>query len=172
MRRKFVCFVVCVALAVFASGCEDSPPTGANSQPAAANVNSPAPTAVSPAQGAALTTAKSNEFGQYVADSEGRALYLFTPDSSGESSCYEACAQAWPPLFSTGTPKAGDSTIRQDLIGTIKRRDGAMQVTYNGHPLYYYVKDSGAGQVTGQDVKSFGGEWYLLTPQGEKLEKH
>lgn len=110
-------------------------------------------------------------YGAFLTDAEGRALYLFTADTQGESSaCYDDCAAAWPPLLAAGTPTAADPALDAAMLGTLERRDGAMQVTYNGWPLYYYQPDQASGQVTGQDVHGFGGEWYLVSPQGEQIE--
>lgn len=123
------------------------------------------------ASGAVLTLARSDEFGQYVADANGRALYMFTPDTGGTSTCYDACAEAWPPFLAPeGTPSARGGELESSLIGTTERRDGATQVTYGGFPLYYFQKDREAGQTTGQDIHGFGGEWYLVTPEGTKLQ--
>lgn len=125
---------------------------------------------------AQLTAAQSAEYGAYVADAEGRALYMFTADQQGTgdqaatSNCYDACAQAWPPLLTEGDPVAGPQ-VDETLLGTLERQDGTTQVTYGGWPLYYYVQDQGPGQTTGQDVQGFGGEWYLVSPQGERIEE-
>jgi predicted lipoprotein with Yx(FWY)xxD motif len=108
--------------------------------------------------------------GQYITDAAGRALYLFMKDKGQQgSTCFDACAQAWPPYMTTQAPKAGDSAVQQTLLSTSKRPDGNMQVTYGGWPLYYYVKDSAAGQTTGHDVMGFGAEWYLVAPNGMAL---
>ena len=121
---------------------------------------------------ATLTVQDSPEHGTYVADGDGRALYMFEADQRGQgnakavSNCSGACAEAWPPLIVQGTPAAGDQ-VQADLIATISRPDGTMQATYGGWPLYYYVKDQGAGQTTGHDVEGFGAEWYLVTASGE-----
>jgi predicted lipoprotein with Yx(FWY)xxD motif len=114
---------------------------------------------------------RTEEHGQFIADVGGRALYLLEADTQGSSSCYDACAQMWPPFASpVGTPRAGAAGVEPNLIGTIQRRDGTTQVTFGGHPLYYYTKDQGPGQATGQDVTDQWGEWYLVTPKGGKLE--
>jgi predicted lipoprotein with Yx(FWY)xxD motif len=120
---------------------------------------------------AELTVRESPEHGQYVADGEGMALYMFEADTRGEgdteavSTCYDDCAGAWPPLVAEEA-QAGDQ-VESDLIGTIERRDGEMQVTYGGWPLYYFVRDEAAGDTNGQDVEGFGAEWYLVSPSGE-----
>lgn len=122
-----------------------------------------------------LTTAQSAKFGTYVADGSGRALYMFTADRQGQGStaaqtnCYGQCAVAWPPLVAEGTPALGDQ-LQKSLLGSITRKDGKRQVTYGGWPLYYYVKDKGAGSTVGQDVHGSGGEWYLVGPDGKKID--
>ena len=121
-----------------------------------------------------LETEKSAQYGAYLTDSRGRALYMFEADKQGEgkaeakTNCYDACAKAWPPLIAEGKPQAG-SRVDESLIGTVERKDGKKQVTYNGWPLYYFIKDKGKGEATGQDVEGFGGEWYLLTAEGERV---
>lgn len=122
-----------------------------------------------------LQTAHSDQHGEYLTDGSGRALYMFTADQQGggsqeaTSNCYEACATAWPPLLGE-TAQLGGSQMDPAKLRTIQRKDGSSQITYNGWPLYYYFEDEGPGKTTGQDVHGFGGEWYLLTPEGEKLE--
>lgn len=124
-----------------------------------------------------LTVKQSSQFGNYVADASGRPLYMFTSDTQGQgssqakSSCQDQCAKAWPPLTVQGQPQVG-SELQQDLVSTLQRQDGQMQVTYGGWPLYYFAKDKGGSDaVEGQDVHGFGGEWYLVSPDGSKNEK-
>jgi predicted lipoprotein with Yx(FWY)xxD motif len=122
--------------------------------------------------GAAVTVANSPQYGSYLADGQGRALYLFTADKPGASSCTGACATAWPPYVAEqGAPGAGSAGVQASMLSSLQRPDGKTQVVYNQHPLYYFQKDTGPGQTTGEDIHAFGGEWYLVTPQGEKLEK-
>ena len=122
---------------------------------------------------ATLTVRESPEHGQYVADAEGMALYMFESDTRGEgdtpaeSTCHDDCAEAWPPLIAQ-EPQGGDQ-IQADLIGTFERRDGEMQVTYGGWPLYYFVRDEEPGDTAGHDVEGFGAEWYLVGPDGEAI---
>ncbi len=123
---------------------------------------------------ATVTVAESDQYGQYLADADGRALYLFTADTRGEGdgsaqvSCSEACLDAWPPLYTQGEPQAG-SQVDDSLLGTVQH-EGRTMVTYNGWPLYYFVRDQGPGQTQGQDIHSFGGGWYLVSPEGEQIE--
>src|ERR1700722_2435997 len=100
-------------------------------------------------------------------------LYMFVPDKrSGVSTCYNACARAWPPLLLTGTdvPVYGHG-VNPHLLGTTKRTDGTVQVTYNGWPLYLWVTDSEPGQATGQAINNNGGLWYVLNPDGHVVTK-
>jgi predicted lipoprotein with Yx(FWY)xxD motif len=106
------------------------------------------------------------DFGEILTDGEGRALYLFTDDTEGVSNCSGNCATAWPPFTVEGEAMAGEG-IDQAMLGTITRDDGTLQVTYNGHPLYYYADDVNPGDVTGQGV---GDVWYLVNAQGEQVE--
>lgn len=109
-------------------------------------------------------------FGRHLTDAGGRTLYLFTADHGGKSSCYGACAGAWPPFTTTGKPAAAPG-LRAGLLGVSLRKGGARQVTYNGMPLYYFAGDSGAGATEGEEITHFGGTWYLVSPQGAKIEK-
>ena len=106
--------------------------------------------------------------GRILVDSKGRTLYDFPPDMQGASTCYGACAALWPPLTTTGKPHAG-AGVSASLLGTTKRSDGKLEVTYNGHPLYYYVADSKRGQTTGQGLIQFGAPWWVLTPTGKEI---
>ena len=117
----------------------------------------------------------SDPYGEYLTDDAGHPLYLFKADKRGsrgqqaESDCYEDCAKSWPPLLSAGEPQAR-VPVKPDLLATLVRKDGAEQVTYDGWPLYRYVKDVGSEVVTGHDVEDFGAEWYLLKPSGEEVQ--
>ena len=105
-----------------------------------------------------------SQFGRVVADRHGEALYLFDRERSGKSECYGACARAWPPLLTKGKPVAAGA--EQGLLGTTRRADGRLQVTYAGHPLYYYVSDS-PGTILCHDVVEFGGTWLVVNPDGQ-----
>jgi len=115
-----------------------------------------------------VAVAKS-KLGRILVDGRGRSLYLFARDRSRRSMCFTACATYWPPLLTSGKPKAGGKT-KASLLGTTKRKDGKKQVTYKGHPLYYFAADAKAGDTKGQDVDAFGAEWYVLDPNGKKIE--
>jgi predicted lipoprotein with Yx(FWY)xxD motif len=124
-----------------------------------------APSAVAvPSGGAVVNVGQNATLGSFLVDSKGMTLYLFTKDTPNTSSCYGGCAAAWPPLLATGAPAAGTG-VTASLLGTTKRTDGSLQVTYNGWPLYYWAKDKAAGDTTGENVQ---GVWFVITPGGEK----
>ncbi len=108
---------------------------------------------------------QSSAFGQILFDSRGFALYGFTKDSRARSNCSGACARAWPPYILKGRLRA-PAGVKRSLLGTIRRADGRRQVTYAGHPLYFYVGDTKAGQVRCQNVNEFGGLWLVVRPGG------
>jgi predicted lipoprotein with Yx(FWY)xxD motif len=108
------------------------------------------------------------EYGNVLVDRRGRALYLFTRDRSSLSRCYGECAVRWPPFLTAGIPAAG-SGAQAKLLGSARRRDGSTQVTYGGHPLYYYIGDHQPGQVLCQAVEEFGGRWYVVTRRGSAV---
>ena len=117
--------------------------------------------------GAQVHIAKTR-IGQILVDSRGITLYDFVKDKGKMSACYGACAALWPPLITHGKPVAGPGA-RASLLGTTKRTDGSLQVTYGGHPLYYFVTDRKPGQTTGQGVNQFGGLWWVLSAAGKEI---
>jgi predicted lipoprotein with Yx(FWY)xxD motif len=123
--------------------------------------------ATSVARASATLTVRSTRFGRILFDGRGRALYAFTRDRrGGRSRCYGACAKAWPVSFAKGRLLAGKG-VKQALLGTSRRRDGRLQVTYNRRPLHYYVGDKKPGQVLCQNVDEFGGTWLVVRPSGQ-----
>jgi predicted lipoprotein with Yx(FWY)xxD motif len=126
-----------------------------------------------PAAAGGATTAgvvnvtNTGDLGEVIVDSKGMTLYDFHKDKGTTSSCYGACAEAWPPLLTSGKPKAMGGA-EASLLGTTKRKDGTVQVTYSGHPLYGFVEDKKPGETNGNDVTAFGAEWYALEPNGEE----
>jgi predicted lipoprotein with Yx(FWY)xxD motif len=156
---------VAVLVAACASGSSSSS-TGAaaSSSPAGASASSSA------ASGSGSTVIKtaSSSAGEFLTDGSGRAVYLWVKDTGGTSACSGACAGAWPPVTAAGTATASGSAKASDL-GTITRSDGTKQVTYDGHPLYYFSGDSGPGTATGQGSDSFGAKWWLVAPSGSDV---
>jgi predicted lipoprotein with Yx(FWY)xxD motif len=116
------------------------------------------------ATGSAMVTVRGSDYGRILFDGTNRALYAFARDPRGKTTCYGACAVAWPPYIVRGTLRAGTGTKRT-LLGTTKRRDGTRQLTYAGRPLYYYVHDP-RGQVLCHNVREYGGLWLVVRGTG------
>ncbi len=114
-----------------------------------------------------LGVADKPSVGSALVDGDGRTLYLFEQDPKDRSTCYGACASVWPPVTTDGPPTATGAVSADDL-GTLTRDDGLVQVSYAGHPLYYYQADRGGEDAYGQGVEQFGAEWYAVTAQGDK----
>jgi predicted lipoprotein with Yx(FWY)xxD motif len=115
--------------------------------------------------------AASSGLGRILVDGRGRTLYLFEKDKHGKSACTGKCAGFWPPLIASGKPLA-TAGAKASLLGTTKRADGRLQVTYNHHPLYRFVKDTRKGQTNGEELDAFGAEWYAVSAGGAKVEKN
>lgn len=112
----------------------------------------------------------STRYGKILQDSRGRTLYLFTKEKGKTSRCYGDCAVAWPPMLTRGKPVAIKGA-KQSELGTTKRKGGKTQVTYNGHPLYYYVDEDEPGEVLCQAVYEFGGYWYVVNRNGKAITR-
>jgi predicted lipoprotein with Yx(FWY)xxD motif len=115
--------------------------------------------------GPASVDIKTGPLGKYLTDASGKTLYLYTPDTSPTSTCYGQCIAFWPALLTNGAPQAG-SGATQTLLATSPRTDGTSQVTYNGHPLYYFKGDKAAGDTSGQGKE---GTWFVLSPAGMQI---
>jgi len=107
--------------------------------------------------------------GMVLVDSKGMTLYDFHKDKGTESSCYGECASAWPPVLTEGEPQPSNGATASQL-GTTERKDGTVQVTYAGHPLYGFIGDKAPGEANGNNVDAFGAEWYALQGSGEEAE--
>ena len=112
---------------------------------------------------------RKTSIGTVLVDGKGKTLYLFKKDKGTKSSCYTSCAANWPPYLTKSKPTAG-AGAKASLLGTTKRTNGTLQVTYNKHPLYWFKFDTKAGQTKGQDVHAFGGDWYAVTAKGASVE--
>jgi predicted lipoprotein with Yx(FWY)xxD motif len=147
-------------LAACSNDTTSSPATPTSAAPSAS-----APAASAPAAQSATVMTASSDLGTILVDGQGMTLYLFTKDTqgSGESTCEGECLAAWPALL--GEPKAGDG-VNQTLLGSITRSDGTTQASYNGWPLYYWVKDSAPGDTTGQGVNKV---WWVLDANGDAI---
>jgi predicted lipoprotein with Yx(FWY)xxD motif len=117
-----------------------------------------------PAPAHARLIVRKSEFGKVIFDSNGNVVYMFGRDKTATSTCYGACAKAWPPLLTKGAPSAGPG-LSAKLLGTTKRKDGSLQVTYNHHPLYFYSADK-HGKIMCQHAVVHGGIWLVLKANG------
>ena len=124
-----------------------------------------ASSALAASSGATRLTVRSTEFGKAVFGPNGKVVYAFGADRGTTSRCYGVCAAAWPPVLTKAPPLAG-SGVEAKLLGTTKRKNGTLQVTYGGHPLYYYVADTKPGQLSGQGLNQFGAPWWALSAAG------
>ena len=150
MRPLHAVVVGAIGLALVAAGCGGAIPS-ADGGPAAVKLSG-------------------TSDGRALVDAQGQSVYLFEKDEGGESYCSGACAAVWPPLETSTAPTAG-AGIQSAALGTIKRADGDMQVTYHGHPLYYYAADASTpGKTKGEDIDQFGAGWYLVGAHGQPLE--
>jgi len=111
---------------------------------------------------------KNGPMGAYLTDSQGRSLYLFEADQHGTPTCTGQCLTFWPPALVTGNPQAGPG-VNSGMLGTTNSPNGGKMLTYNGHPLYYFVGDKTPGQTTGQGLNNFGALWWLVTPTGNAI---
>jgi predicted lipoprotein with Yx(FWY)xxD motif len=126
--------------------------------------------AVAAASSGTDVTSRKTAIGNAITTANGRTLYLFRGDHGTTSECYGQCATYWPPLLTGGTPTASGS-VKASLLGTTKRKDGKLQVTYKGHPLYTFVGDKKAGQTSGEGSNASGAKWYALAPSGATIDK-
>ncbi|MEO3847981.1 hypothetical protein ABGB09_10040 [Streptomyces sp. B8F3] len=175
MRRIRLAVVgaAAIVMTTTASGCSGSDSDSSASTPSAkasAKASSKASNVAQSGDKATVKTASAGDLGTILVDEKGRTLYLFEKDTSTKSTCDGACAKAWPPLLTSGTPKT-DGKAQSEMIGTSKRSDGKTQVTYNGHPLYRFEGDSKAGDTNGQGLDQFGAKWFVLDADGKEVEK-
>ena len=140
--------------------------TGAAAGTPAAGASSPSSSAS--ASGATVIKTASSSAGTFLTDGSGRAVYLWAKDTSDMSNCTGVCAGAWPPVTTTGSVTASGAAKASDL-GTITRSGGTKQVTYDGHPLYYFSGDSGPDMASGQGSDAFGAKWWLVAPSGSDV---
>ena len=157
--------VLAPALLLAACGGSSSP-TSASSTTSASR----APRSSTATAKAVTVETHSGAAGTYLTDGSGRTLYLFTSDPAGKSGCSGACATFWPPLTTSGASTASGAA-KSSMLATITRSDGSKQVTYNGHPLYYFAKDVMAGDVKGQGINAFGAMWWVVSPTGAAITK-
>ena len=134
------------------------------------STTAPAVRATHAVSGAARVAVANSGLGRILVDGRGHTLYLFAKDKNGRSSCSGQCVKFWPPLITSGKPRAA-AGAKASLLGTTRRADGRLQVTYNRHPLYTFVQDTSKGQTNGEGVNAFGAEWDALSVAGAQVEK-
>ena len=159
MTRPFRLAALALASALVLAACGSS---------SSSSTTSSAPASSSPRPASVVST-RTTSLGTFLVDAKGRALYLWDADHGRKSTCSGACAQAWPPLTTAGTPKASGAA-KASLLGTTTRPDGSREVTYAGHPLYYFEGDTMPGQTTGQGSGSFGSPWWVVSPGGKAIQ--
>ncbi|MGN6557476.1 MAG: COG4315 family predicted lipoprotein [Solirubrobacterales bacterium] len=180
MTRKTYSFALLAVLAVAAivvAGCGGGSSTssyggGSSKEEKSSNnenASSESKSASSETGGGAMVVSlgKVQKLGTVLVDSNGMTVYDFHKDKGTTSSCYGPCAEGWPPVLTEGKPEVGGGASSSKL-GTTERKDGTMQVTYAGHPLYTFVEDKKPGEANGNDVSAFGGQWYALKGNGEE----
>jgi predicted lipoprotein with Yx(FWY)xxD motif len=158
VKSKILATNAAVLVALLAASCGGTPSTGTASP-------SPSPAAT----GEKIAVATNAKLGQILVDEKGMTVYLFVADTGKESTCYTSCATIWPPVLTDGAPQAGNGA-NASLLGTTTRTDGKVEVTYAGHPLYYFLQDKAAGDVKGQGINGFGALWWVLSPSGAAIQ--
>lgn len=160
--------IACVALALLACEPADTETDAEAASEVAVSEETEAAAAASPVGVLGVDTVSAG--GEYLTDAGGRALYTLE-DEDDPDACVDACAAAWPPYTRTATdelaPTLANVGLQPELLGSVERPDGTSQVTYDGHPLYFYAQDRAPGETRGHDVTDQWGEWYLVQPSGE-----
>jgi predicted lipoprotein with Yx(FWY)xxD motif len=151
-------------VALVVAGCGSS----SNSSSSASAPATPAPASAPQSSGGLAISTTSGPDGTYLSGASGRAIYLWVADSGSKSNCSAECAKVWPPVLTNGKPTAASGVSASDLA-TTTRSDGAKQVTYMGHPLYYFIADSSSDPTKGQGSDSFGAKWWLVAPAGSDV---
>jgi predicted lipoprotein with Yx(FWY)xxD motif len=166
--RRLALLAAPAAVALLAAGCGSNDSSSSNGIYGSSNT----PTTNRPVanSGVASLGVRQGALGTFLTDGNGDTVYLFAADKGGQSACNGGCADAWPPVTTSETPKATKG-LKASLLGTIKRSDGTRQVTYGGHPLYTYALDSSPGQTSGQGVNAFGALWWVVGTDGQLINK-
>ena len=177
MKRMTHALALLAVLALVVAGCGDSDSSSSGgayggkggSGSAGGDSTGAATKPASDSSAGIVSAAKVGDLGTILVTPDGMTLYDFHKDKGGNSACYGACAGAWPPLLTEGNPQA-QGPAERSMLGTTKRKDGTIQVTYNGWPLYTYAGDQAPGEANGNDVDQFDAEWYALQPNGQEPE--
>jgi predicted lipoprotein with Yx(FWY)xxD motif len=170
MRARVTAPVALIAVGLLIAACGSSGSTKTSASSGGGSAGAPATAASgTPAADRSLTIATASGSGaSHLVGANGRTVYLWEADRSGRSSCSGACANAWPPVLAKSMPKAGGS-VKMSKLATIRRAGGVKQVTYNGHPLYYFAGDTSKGQTNGQGSDGFGAKWWLVSAAGSAI---
>jgi predicted lipoprotein with Yx(FWY)xxD motif len=160
-RRFGYALATLAGVGVLAAACGGSSSGGTQSVGTGSGGGGATPSAVT----AATVTTHSGPDGAYLTDGSGRTLYIFSSDKSSTSTCNGDCTKEWPPMTTTNLP-AAENAVKAGRLSTSARSDGTHQVTYAGHPLYYFAEDAATGDMKGQGLDDFGGLWSAVTPAG------
>jgi predicted lipoprotein with Yx(FWY)xxD motif len=175
MTRPLALAASATVAAALLAGCGSSSSSSSTSTAASTPVSTPtqstaASTSTAPAGAGEAVATKQSKLGTILAaGSKHLTVYMFEADNGTSSACSGACAKAWPPVTTDGQPTVSGAAVSADL-GTTMRADGSKQVTYKGHPLYFFEKDEDSGDAYGQGSKAFGAGWYVLKPSGAKVD--
>jgi predicted lipoprotein with Yx(FWY)xxD motif len=169
LTRLFSIAALAVTAGLLLAACGGSSTSSSSGSRSTPGYGGASPSAPTSAAAASVVRTRTSSLGTFLVDGNGRTLYLWDADHGATSACTGACAQAWPPLTTTGTPKAGGA-VKASLLGTTKRADGTREATYAGHPLYTFAGDTHAGQTTGEGSNGFGAPWWVVTPAGKALQ--
>ena len=176
MTRPLTLAATATVAAALLAGCGSSSSSSSSSTAASTPASTPTQSTAASTSTAAATpgiavATKHSKLGTILAAGPKHlTVYLFEADKGTSSACSGACAKAWPPVTTDGQPTVSDGAVSADL-GTTMRADGTKQVTYKGHPLYFFEKDEDSGDAYGQGSNAFGAGWYVLKPSGEKLDE-
>jgi predicted lipoprotein with Yx(FWY)xxD motif len=162
MKRLIPVALVSMAAiaAIVVTGCGSSSTKAATAASPSASSSS--------ASGTVIKT-RTSSIGKFLVDGQGRTLYMFEADKPDMSNCSGGCSSIWPALTAKGKPSVSGG-VNAAKLGTAKSSNGAMQVTYNGWPLYYYAGDQKPGDTAGQGLDDFGAKWYVVSPKGSKID--
>jgi predicted lipoprotein with Yx(FWY)xxD motif len=171
--KAMVIATAALALGIAAAGCGGSsnsssaPASGTNASSGGAGAYGYGGGGGSSSSASAVTLkAATSPLGTILVDQDGKTLYLFEADSTNKSNCSGGCLSLWPPVMANGKATAG-SGVTAGMIGTAT---GSSQVTYAGHPLYWFSGDTKAGDTNGEGLNDFGGEWYAISPAGTAVK--
>ena len=159
MRKALASAALVAALAVVAAAC------GGDDEPSGTVATEAPTTTAAQAAGATTVAVANSRLGDILVDADGRTLYVFTKDEGDQSACSGQCATNWPAL--TGTATAGTG-VQAALLSTSTQANGDTQVTYDGHPLYYFAGDTKPGDTNGQGV---GDVWFAMTGDGQLVKE-